>query len=312
MTCHNCRTECRRFGKRGNRQRYQCTQCRKVFTDARDNTLDGMYLSVEKADMVLRLLLEGNSVSSVVRLTDVHQKTILKVLTLAGEKCERIMADKIRNVQVRDVECDELWSFIGKKEKRVRPGDDPNFGDCYTFVAVERHSKLVLNIAMGKRDQQTTDAFIEGVRHATAHGHFQITTDGFVPYKSAITTTLHDRCDFAQLIKVYRAPQDGEKRYSPAEVQSVEVVPIMGQPNPERICTSIIERQNLSVRMGTRRFTRLTNAFSKKWENHWAAVACWFAFYNFCRIHKTLRTTPAMAAGIADHVWSVRELLEVA
>src|SRR4029077_15999337 len=126
----------------------------------------------------------------------------------------------------------------------------------------------------------------------------------------AITTTLHDRCDFAQLIKVYRAPQDGEKRYSPAEAAAGEVVPVMGQPDPDRICTSIIERQNLSVRMGTRRFTRLTNAFSKKWENHWAAIACWFAFYNFCRVHKSLRMTPAMAAGITDHIWTVRELLE--
>ena len=124
--------------------------------------------------------------------------------------------------------------------------------------------------------------------------------------------TLSDRCDFAQLIKVYRAPSDGEARYSPAEVASVEVVPVMGRPDPERICTSIVERSNLSTRMSVRRFTRLTNAFSKKWENHWAAVVVWFTFYNFCRVHKSLRVTPAMAAGIADHVWTVRELLEAA
>jgi IS1 family transposase/transposase-like protein len=311
MTCHNCRTECRKFGKRGTRQRYQCQQCRKVFTDARDNTLDGMYLPVEKAELVLRLLLEGNSVSSIVRLTDVHQKTILKLLVLAGERCERLMADKIKSVPVRDVECDELWSFIGKKEKRVRPDDDQNLGDCYVFVAVERHSKLVLNIAMGKRDQATTDVFIEGLRNAT-RGEFQITTDGFVPYKSAIETTLGERVDFAQLIKVYRAATGDEHRYSPPEVSSTEVVPVVGNPDPERICTSIVERQNLSVRMGTRRFTRLTNAFSKKWENHWAAVALWFAFYNFCRVHKSLRVTPAMEAKITNHVWTVRELLEAA
>jgi len=312
MTCHNCRTECRKFGKRQNRQRYQCTQCRKVFTDARDNTLDGMYLPIEKAEMVLKLLLEGNSVSSIVRLTDINQRTILKLLVLAGEKCERIMAEKIRNVKVQDVECDELWTFIGKKQKRVGPEDEPGMGDAYAFVAIERNSKLVLNIAVGKRDQSTTDVFIEGLRIATSPSHFQITTDGFAPYRSAITTTLHDRCDYAMLIKVYRASQEGEARYSPAEVASTEVVPVMGQPDPARICTSIVERQNLSVRMGTRRFTRLTNAFSKKFENHWAAVAVWFTFYNFCRVHKSLRVTPAMAAGIADHVWSVRELLEAA
>jgi IS1 family transposase len=270
-----------------------------------------MYLPIEKAEMVLKLLLEGNSVSTVERVTEVHHTTILKLLVLAGEKCERIMAEKIRNIEVRDLECDELWSYCGKKQKRVRPGDDPNLGDCYTFVAIERHSKLVVNIAMGKRDQRTTDAFVEGIRHATARTPFQITTDGFAPYRTAIPTTLHDRLTgYAMLIKVYRSSQEGEARYSPAEVQSVEEVPVFGRPDPERICTSIVERQNLSVRMGLRRFTRLTNAFSKKWENHWAAVACWFAFYNFCRVHKTLRITPAMAAGISDHVWSVRELLD--
>jgi hypothetical protein len=141
-------------------------------------------------------------------------------------------------------------------------------------------------------------------------GQFQITTDGFAPYRSAIPNTLEDRASFAMCIKVYRASVADEARYSPAEVASMEVVPVMGRPDPARICTSHIERQNLSIRMGTRRFTRLTNAFSKKWENHWAALACWFAFYNFCRRHQTLRMTPAMAAGIADHIWTVRELLE--
>jgi transposase-like protein/IS1 family transposase len=314
VTCHSCRIECKRKGRdRKGNQRYQCRQCSKTFLEPREDHLDGMYLPMEKAESVLAMLLEGASVSTVERLTGVHHATILKLLVLAGEKCERIMADKIRNVQVRDLECDEVWSFIGKKEKRVRPEDDQNLGDCYTFVAIERHSKLVLNVAIGKRNQTTTDVFVEGIRHATAHCKFQVTTDGFAPYRSAITTTLHDRLTgFAQLIKVYRAPQDGEKRYSPAEVQSVETVPVYGQPDPERICTSIVERSNLSLRMGVRRFTRLTNAFSKKWENHAAAIMVWFGFYNFCRVHRSLRVTPAMAAGIADHVWSVRELLESA
>jgi transposase-like protein/IS1 family transposase len=312
VTCHNCRTDCRKFGKRKDRQRYQCTQCGKVFTDARDNTLEGMYLPVEKAVAILRLLLEGNSVSSASRLLDVHRDTILRLLVKAGEKSERIMAQRVRNVEVRDVELDEVWAFIGKKQKRVRPTDDQNLGDAYTFVAIERHSKLVLNIALGKRDQATTDVFIEGLRHATTSTPYQITTDGFGPYKSAITTTLCDRVDYAMLIKVYRAPSEGDARYSPAEVASVEEVPVMGRPDPARICTSIIERSNLSTRMSVRRFTRLTNAFSKKWENHWAAIALWFTFYNFCRVHKTLRMTPAMAAGISDHIWTVRELLEAA
>jgi transposase-like protein/IS1 family transposase len=315
VTCHNCRSECKRKGyDRKRNQRYQCLQCKKTFLEPREKPLDGMYLPVDKASIILNMLLEGNSVASVSRMTGVHTGTILRLLVKAGEKCERIMATKIVNVSARDIELDELWSWIGKKQKRVKPEDDQNLGDCYVFVGIERHTKLVLNIAMGKRDQKTTDVFVEGIRHATTpHGKFQITTDGFPAYRSAITTTLHDRVTgYAQLIKVYRAPSEGEARYSPAEVASVEVVPVMGQPDSERICTSIVERQNLSVRMGTRRFTRLTNAFSKKWENHWAAVACWFTFYNFCRVHKSIRMTPAMAAGISDHIWSVRELLEAA
>ena len=311
MTCHSCKIDAVRAGRaRNGAQRFKCQQCRKRFTAPTDRVFgDDSRLPEETVVRILNCLLEGNSVRSTGRLCNVEPRTVLSILALAGERCERVMGDKIRNVPVRDVEADEVWSFIGKKEKRVRPEDDQNLGDCYTFVAIERHSKLVLNIAMGKRDQATTDQFIEGVRHATAHTRFQITTDGFGPYRSAISNTLHDRCDFAQLIKVYRSPQDGEKRYSPAEVSAIEVVPIMGNPDPDRICTSIVERSNLSLRMGLRRFTRLTNAFSKKWENHWAAVMLWFAFYNFCRIHKSLRVTPAMAAGITDHVWGVKELV---
>lgn len=313
MTCHNCRTECAKFGKhRNGLKRFRCKQCSKTFTEPHENNLDGMYLPMVKAEMVLRLMLEGNSISSIERTTGVHHTTILSLLVIAGDKCAQIMARKVRNVEVRDVEADEVWQYIGKKQKRLRPDDDPNLGDSYTFVAIERNTKLVLNFALGKRDQATTNIFIEGLRHATAGKRFQITTDGFAPYRYAIPDTLGDRCDFAMLIKVYRAASEGEARYSPAEVQSVEVVPVMGSPDPARICTSIVERSNLSLRMSMRRFTRLTNAFSKSWENHWAAVALWFTFYNFCRVHTSLRVTPAMEAGISDHVWSVRELLETA
>jgi len=166
VTCHNCRTECKRKGRdRKGNQRYQCRQCAKFFQEPREDHLGGMTIGIEQAEMVLKLLLEGNSVSSVERITNVHHTTILKLLVLAGEKCERIMAEKIRNVPVRDLELDELWSYCGKKQKRIRPEDDQNLGDCYVFVAIERHSKLVLNIAMGKRDQATTDIFVEGIRH---------------------------------------------------------------------------------------------------------------------------------------------------
>jgi hypothetical protein len=163
---------------------------------------------------------------------------------------------------------------------------------------------------MGKRDQLTTSTFIEGVRDAIKPGtSFQITSDGFAPYKHSIPDTFGDYVDYAMLIKVYRANPDSERKYSPAEVQSVEVVPVCGNPDPKRICTSIIERSNLSLRMGQRRWTRLTNAFGRKWENQWAAAMLWYTYYNFCRIHKSLRVTPAMEAGIADHQWSIAELL---
>jgi transposase-like protein/IS1 family transposase len=311
MTCVDCMVSCQRFGKhRNGLQRFRCPECHRTFTEAHELTLGEMYIPQAKMLMAVSMLLEGNSIRSTMRITGLDQNTIMKALTLAGERAERVMAENVRNVEVRDVECDEVWSFVGKKQKCVRPEDSVLLGDCYVWVGIERHSKLVLNVTLGKRDQRTCDVFVEGIRHATSRTPFQITTDGFAPYRSAITTTLHDRLTgFAQLIKVYRASQDGEARYSPAEVQSVEVVPVYGQPDPERICTSIIERSNLSLRMGLRRFTRLTNGYSKKWENHCAAVMLWFAYYNFCRIHSTIRVTPAMESGITDHVWDIAELL---
>lgn len=310
MTCMKCDVRCQRFGKhRNGLRRFRCPQCKKTYTEPHQLTLGEMYVSEEKIVLALRMLLEGNSIRSTMRITELDSNTITKALVLPGERCEKVMARLIINVPVKDVQCDEIWSFIQKKEKRVQPGDDPNFGDAYCFTAIERHSKLILNFALGKRDQRTTDAFIEGLRHATASSNFQITTDGFAPYRSAISNTLEDRVDFAQLIKVYAATPEGERRYSPAEVVNTEVVPVIGEPDPARVCTSHVERQNLSMRMSIRRFTRLTNAFSKKWENHWAALCLWFGYYNFCRIHSTIRVTPAMEGGIADHVWSLAELL---
>jgi IS1 family transposase len=219
------------------------------------------------------------------------------------------MGRLIVNVPVRDIEADEIWSFIGKKEKQVRPDDDPNYGDAYWFVAIERNTNLVVNFALGKPNQATTNIFIEGLRHATARQNFQITADGFGPYLSAIEDTLADRVDFSQLIKTYRATPEGERKYSPAEVVSAEVVTVLGDPDPKRVCTSIVERQNLTMRMQIRRLTRLTNGLSKKWENHWAALCLHCAYYNFVRIHRTLRVTPAMAAGITERVWDLADLL---
>jgi len=208
---------------------------------------------------------------------------------------------------VRDVQCDEIWGYVGCKEKRNANGD-PMRGDAYCFVAIERNTKLILAWHLGRRTERDTVAFTEKVNDAT-QGHFQITTDGFRPYVDAVHMSLGTRVDFAQLVKVYASPCDGEQRYSPAEVVDAVPLPRWGQPKLNRICTSHFERQNLSIRMGMRRMTRLTNAFSKKWENLKAAYALWFAFYNFCRVHQTLRVTPAMEAGITNHVWNLGELL---
>jgi IS1 family transposase len=268
-------------------------------------------LKIEKQIVIISALVEGNSVRSIERMTGVHRDTILRLMVRAAARCEKIMGERIRNVPVRDVQCDEIWGYVQKKEAHKWPweANDESVGDAYCFVAIERYSKLVLNFALGRRSQATTDQFIEGLRQATAPQRFQITTDGFQPYISAITTTLSDRVDYGMLIKVYAQNMDGERRYSPPDV--VEALPrcVLGNPDRELICTSHVERQNLTIRMQMRRLTRLTNAFSKKWENLWAAYCLHFAHYNVCRVHQTLRVTPAMEAGIADRVWDLADLL---
>jgi transposase-like protein/IS1 family transposase len=313
MTCPICEGTAKRFAvNRNGSLRFRCVDCKKTFTEEQFKPFGKMTTPVDEALVALGMLLEGASVRSTERLTGLHRDTILRLLVAAGEKCEKLMGRLLVNIPVQDLQLDEIWSFVGIKEGHKTPAqkDDEGTGDVYTFVAIERHHKLVVNFTMGKRNQQTTDAFIEGVRHATLSSErFQVSTDGFQPYISAITTTLSDRCDYAQHIKIYGAPQDGERRYSPAEVISSEKVPVMGNPDKKRICTSHIERQNLTMRMQIRRFTRLTNGFSKKYENHWAAICLWFAYYNFCRIHSTIRVTPAMEAGLTNRIWKVADLL---
>jgi transposase-like protein/IS1 family transposase len=315
MTCHYCRTTCKRFGKhRNGLQRFRCNQCSKTFTEDHNSPLDDMRLPLDKAVSILKLLVEGMSVRSVERVTGVHRDTILRLLVLAGERCERMMQRKIEHLTVQDVEADEIWGFVQKKEGHKWPHEEhaQEIGDAYCFVAMERNTKLVLAYHVGKRDRVATEAFLTKLRSATSEQRFQFTTDGFKPYVQGVDLVLSDRVDFAQLIKVYSSSREGEQRYSPGEVVEAVPVRICGNPNPKRICTSHIERQNLSIRMGMRRMTRLSNAFSKKWENLQAAYSLWFAFYNFCRVHKTLRVTPAMEAGIASHQWSITELLGAA
>jgi IS1 family transposase/transposase-like protein len=311
VICEACQVTCQRFGKhRNGLRRFRCVRCGKTYTEPHTKMLDTMYIPQEKAVLAARLLLEGNSIRSTERCTGIDRGTIATMLVRAGECCEKLLAEKIVNLKVRDVEADEIWGFVGMKE-RARANlynAADTLGDAYTYVAMERNSKLILAWHLGKRNKQETLAFIIKLRRAT-EGKFQLTTDGWPSYPEAVERVFGSDIHYAQLVKVYAASRDGEQRYSPAEVVDVEVVPRAGMPDYERICTSHIERQNLTMRMQIRRLTRLTNAFSKKWENLRAAVALHFAYYNFCRVHSSLRVTPAMESGLADHVWELRELL---
>ncbi len=314
MTCHYCRTTCKRFGRhRNGLQRFRCNQCRKTFTEEHERPLDEMRLPVDKAVSVLKLLLEGMSIRSVERVTGVHRDTILRLLVLAGERCQALMLEKIVNLPVKDVQVDEIWGYVFKKEghKWDHEKNNDEIGDSYCFVGIERTTKLILAWHLGKRDAPSTDTFIGKLRYAVSDEKFQLTSDGFKPYIKAVAMLLRGRVHFSQLVKVYGVSREGEQRYSPAEV--VDSVPyiVFGNPDRDRICTSHIERQNLSIRMGMRRMTRLTNAFSKKWENLAAAYALWFAYYNWCRVHQTLKVTPAMESGLTDHVWTIGELIGV-
>lgn len=311
MTCQDCNADCQRFGKhRNGLRRFRCPKCRRTFTESHERTLGTMYISQEKAVLALRLLLEGNSIRSTERITDLDRNTILSLLVKAGDRCNTLLTEKLVSLPVDDVEADEIWGFVGKKEGHKVDGDGAEVGDAYCFVAMERSTKLVLAYHLGKRTGKSTDEFIGKLTYATAADRrFQLTTDGFSPYVSAVKMLLRGRVDFAQLVKVYGSPREGEQRYAPAEVVDAVPTEIMGRPVRDRICTSHIERQNLSIRMGMRRMTRLTNAFSKKWENLDAAYALWFAYYNFCRVHQTLRVTPAMESGLTDHVWTIAELI---
>jgi len=309
MTCHNCRTACKRFGKhRNGLQRFRCNQCRKTYTENHQRPLDEMRLPLDKAENVLRLLLEGMSVRSVERVTSVHRDTILRLLVLAGERCQKLMDEKLVNLDVHDVQADEIWGFVGKKEIHKHE-DAAEIGDAYCFIAIERHTKLILTHYLGKRNGPSTEHFIAKLAHATSDFPYQLSTDGLNFYRKAVKRQLAGRVHFAQLVKVYASSREGEQRYSPPEVVKAVPFRVMGFPQQDRICTSHIERQNLSIRMGMRRMTRLTNAFSKKWENLEAAYALWFTHYNWCRKHQSLGMTPAMRQGLTDHPWTVRELI---
>lgn len=266
-------------------------------------------LPMEKQIQVVNARVEGNSARATARMTNVEHKTVLRVLLRVGRRCERLLDEKMRGLSCTLIQADEIWTFVGKKEKRVGYGDDPELvGDQYVFVAMDSETKLVPCFRVGKRNAANTYYFVRDLQERLKY-RVQLTTDGFRPYKDAVDDCFGVDVDYAMLVKMYANSGQADTRYSPGEIVDIRTIPITGNPNPRLISTSHIERQNLTIRMQLRRFTRLTNAFSKKLENLRAACALHFAHYNFCRIHQTLRVTPAMAAGVSNEIWSLSQLL---
>ncbi len=314
MKCPACQVDATKFGKdRKGNQRYQCPTCKKTVTDIPVSPLGNMRVPMEDAVRALNMILEGVSIRATARLSGVNRGTVLDLIIKVGERCEVMLAGRIHGLPVVDVQCDEIWGFVGMKEK-TRVAKHPELvdaGDAYCFTAIERESKLMLAWHLGTRTPEDTVYFADKLALATA-GRFQVSTDGFKPYAHAIPAALPN-ADFAQVVKTFATKEDGKAaRYSPGEVTGTVKTPRNGNPDPDRISTSHVERHNLTIRMQNRRMTRLTNAFSKKWENHELALALQFAYYNFCRVHQTLKMTPAMKAGLTDHPWTLEELVREA
>jgi IS1 family transposase len=267
-------------------------------------------LSIAKRAAVVAALVEGNSVRATARMTGVCKPTILRLLAEVGEACAAFHDRTVRGLKCKRVECDEIWQFCYAKQRNVPTEKKGQFGygDVWTWTAVDADTKLIVSYTVGSRDAGTAFTFMQDVASRIA-SRIQMTTDGFRKYVNAVEDAFGGDIDYATLTKIYGKERGDEARYSPASIISSRTEVIKGNPNPRFISTSYVERQNLTMRMHMRRFTRLTNAFSKKVENHIAAVNLHFVFYNFCRVHQTLRVTPAMQAGLSDHVWSLEEVV---
>jgi IS1 family transposase len=258
---------------------------------------------------VVAALVEGNSINSTVRMTGISKPTILRLIGLMGEACQNFHDARVHGLNSKRVQVDEIWSFVHSKEQNVK--DDQwgkGYGDVWTWVALDADSKLVINWHVGGRDQGAAQLFVTNLAERL-NDRIQLTSDGWGPYREAVKRAFGTDVDYAMLVKEYAAVRHGYSRYSPPACVSCHTRPVNGNPAPEHISTSYIERQNLTMRMGMRRFTRLTNAFSKKIENHKHAIAIYTMHYNFCRKHMTIKQTPAMEAGLADHIWSIEELI---
>src|SRR6201997_15238 len=265
-------------------------------------------LPVEKRTQILGLLVEGNSLRATSRLADVSINTVTKLLVDLGSACAEYHYKNVRNVRVRRLQCDEIWAFVGAKQKHVRPERRAEgWGDTWTWVGLDADTKLCVSYLVGGRDGWWAREFMNDCA-ARVKGRIQITTDGHRVYLDAVEEAFGADVDHAQLQKIYGASEEPDTRYSPPVCIGCDLKVVSGDPDPAHVSTSYVERQNLSMRMGMRRFTRLTNGFSKKVDNHRHMIALYFLYYNFGRVHQTLRVTPAMEAGIAGHVWSIDEI----
>jgi len=268
-------------------------------------------LSREEQAQVVAALTEGNSINSVVRMTGISKVTILRLIKILGNACWNWHDEHVRGLKCKRVQCDEIWQFCYAKEKNVPAAKRGQFGygDVWTWVAIDADSKLNISFLCARRDTQSAIMFMDDVADRI-DSRIQLTTDGLRSYLVAVEGAFGLEVDYATLHKLYGLPPGEERRYSPPICIGTKQAIVSGRPDPEHISTSYIERQNLTMRMSMRRFTRLTNGFSKKIENHVCSVALYTMHYNFCRVHKTLRVTPAMEAGLSDHVWTIEELLD--
>jgi IS1 family transposase len=271
-------------------------------------------LTPDRQAAVVRCLVEGNSIRSTVRMTGVAKNTVTKLLVELGEACMAYMGEHVRGIRAKRVQCDEIWSFVGCKQDNLPDEERGQFGrgDVWTWTAIDADTKLVISWAVDTRTTRAARDFIDDLRSRLTH-RVQLTTDGNKFYLDAVDIAFGNEVDYAQLVKLYGADPEEERRYSPAVCIGARSETASGNPDPKHISTSYVERQNLTMRMSMRRFTRLTNAFSKKVWNHGCAVALHFMYYNFARPHQSLKNpyprTPAMAAGLTDRVWTVEEIV---
>lgn len=270
-------------------------------------------LTEKQRALILHLLVEGNSLRATARIADVSRNTVDKILREVGAACLDYQDKHLRNISTKRIQCDEIWSFVYSKKKNVPEDkqDEFGYGDVWTWTAIDADTKLVPCWHVGTRDADSAQKFMSDLAGRLT-SRVQLTTDGHRAYLEAVEDSFGADIDYAMLVKIYGNGSNPEKRYSPSEYTGSKKTNITGAPDPKHISTSLVERQNLTMRMSMRRFTRLTNAFSKKISNHMHAISLHYMYYNFGRIHQTLKVTPAMEAGISDHVWSLEEIAALA